>query len=202
MFPVAYDDNETGGMVGVVSFVRQPGRGAIHMPGRFGAGVRDVVEVAVTWATTQVRALWWWLGRPVSGGRRRFPPALLWRSTETLVVGFSSGHRGCIDGGSLGAATALSLVSMLTRRRVKPAVAVTGLVDLSGNVLHVAGLRGKLWACWKREVQVDMLLVPQETLAEFRIESLPSPELRDYATRVLRGVRTMTDVIRLAILGR
>ena len=197
LFPVSHDGNSAG-IVGVVSLVCRPGRGGIRVPGRVGAGVMDAVEVAVSWASSQLRGLWRWLGRSRKGTRRRCP-ARLWRSNETLLISFGTGHRGSVIGGSLGPATALSLVSILTRRPVKPTVAVTGLLDLRGNVLGVGSLQAKLRAC--KEGGIETLLVPATTLAVLRIESLPV-DLRDYAYRSLRGVQTMTDVIRLCIQGQ
>lgn len=181
------------------------------MPGQLGPGVRDAVEVAVSWAASQLKPLWRWLGHRPGGSskgggeggrrRRRCAPAVLWRSSETLMVSFSSSHGRCLEGMSLGPATALSLVAMATRRRVKQTVAVTGLLDLSGNVLGVAGLRAKLRACLASGIET--LLVPQETMAELSSieESLPA-DLRDYAYRAVRGVSTMLDVIQLSIQGR
>jgi ATP-dependent Lon protease len=88
---------------------------------------------------------------------------------------------------------------MLTRRPVKEKVAVTGVLDLSGNILQVDGLREKLTAC--QEADIETLLVPELSLADFSIESLPA-DLRYYAYKALRGVRTMTDVILLSIQGQ
>jgi ATP-dependent Lon protease len=88
---------------------------------------------------------------------------------------------------------------MLVRRQAKRTVAMTGVLDLQGNVLPVTGLQGKLRGCQVLDF-IDTLLVPEASLARLSIDSLPA-DLRDYARRVLRGVRTMTDVIQLAIEG-
>lgn len=102
-------------------------------------------------------------------------------------------------GDSLGVAAAMSLVCMALKRRPKPGVVVTGALSLTGRVLDVGGLAGKLQGCMREGSQT--LLVPSSTLQHLDAASLPTEELRQYAGRALRGYSTLLEALELAILG-
>lgn len=188
-YAALWQSEDSGNLWGVVAHT-YPGNGRICMPGRFDADVMDGLDVAISWVSSQVGPLCRWL----DGGRKR---SLLWRSDETLYI-YCTGRYAPLGGRSVTAAIALSLVCMLTKRRARQTVVLTGNMDLRGNMLEVEGLQGKLRACQARGMET--FLVPEASLAKLNIEELPQ-DLQAYARRVLRGVRTMTDVIQLSIEG-
>ena len=190
LFPVCTGEEE-GSILGVVSVIR-PGNGSMVVPGRVENDVMEAAQVATSWACSQVGPLCRWL-RPASLKHRK----VLWRAHETLVV-YISRPADLKRGDALTVATALSLVSLLTRRQIDEKVAMTSGMDLRGNILDVGGLLGKIRACMK--AGIDTLLVPQVSLQRLSIDALPV-DLRDYARSALQGVRTITEVIRLAIEG-
>jgi ATP-dependent Lon protease len=53
----------------------------------------------------------------------------------------------------------MALVSLLTRRPAKPAVAMTGELTLSGTILQIAGLREKLLAAQRAGMRT--VVIPQ-----------------------------------------
>lgn len=179
---------------GATSSMRSEASGGEH--GALGRLMRlslccPVCQVAVSWVSSQVRPLCQWLG----GGKR----TVLWRPGEETISIYCTNSHVSLSGRSVAAAFALSLVCMLVKRPASRSVAVTGNLDLAGNILEVEGLQGKLRACQRHEV--DLLLVPAASLAALSIYSLPA-DLRAYARRALRGVKTMTDVIRACIVGQ
>jgi hypothetical protein len=153
------------------------------------------MQVAVSWVASQVGPLCRWLAGHTQTSSHC---SALWHADECISIYRAGNHRE-LSGSSVSVCIALSLVCMLVRRQVKPTVVVTGTLDLRGNVLEVGGLQGKLRGCQKVE-SLTMLLVPEASLARLSIDSLPA-DLREYAHRVLRGVRTMTEVIQLALEG-
>lgn len=64
---------------------------------------------------------------------------------------------------SLAVSVALSLVCFATGRTYDQSVAVTGAMDLCGNIEDVAGLEGKIEVCQRKKLA--RLLVPATTLA-------------------------------------
>jgi ATP-dependent Lon protease len=187
---------EDNGTLIVVVAATRPGEGGVVMPGQYDTDSMHGMQVAVSWAASQVGPLRHWLAPTNPGLRRR---SELWHTGEQLSI-YRTGNQQKLYGPSVSVCIALSLVCMLVRRQAKRTVAMTGNLDLRGSVLEVEGLQGKLRGCQQLDY-IDTLLVPEASLARLSIDSLPA-DLRDYARRVLRGVRTMTDVIQLAIEGQ
>lgn len=82
------------------------------------------------------------------------------------------------EGSSAGLTIAMALLSLLTRRPAKPAVAMTGELTLSGTILQIAGLREKLLAAQRAGVAtviipkanaVDLAGMDQEMLERIEI---------------------------------
>lgn len=104
-------------------------------------------------------------------------------------------------GQSLGVAAALSLVCMVTGRAPRQDVAVTGAMDMRGNVLSVSGLEGKLRAC--KAGGLSALLAPEPAVVAVLAEDsdlLPA-DLREYAAQALLPYRSMVDAIQHVIRG-
>ena len=83
------------------------------------------------------------------------------------------------DGPSAGVVMVVALVSLLTDRPVRPNVALTGEITLSGVLLPIGGLKEKVIAA--RRSGVHELVVPVEN----------EPNLRDEVPDHLRGDMTI-----------
>jgi|GEM_PF-2944342 len=68
------------------------------------------------------------------------------------------------DGPSAGVALFLAMLSLASGRPVRPDVAVTGELDLSGRVLPVGGIRAKCLAA--ERAQMALVLVPRDNRAD------------------------------------
>ncbi|NNE65669.1 MAG: endopeptidase La [Pyrinomonadaceae bacterium] len=78
------------------------------------------------------------------------------------------------DGPSAGITMATALVSVLSGRKVRKDVAMTGEITLRGNVLPVGGVKEKLLAATRAKIKTVILPAPNER----NLEDLPQ-EIRD-----------------------
>jgi ATP-dependent Lon protease len=69
------------------------------------------------------------------------------------------------DGPSAGIAIAASLLSTLCRKPLRPGIAMTGELTLTGRVLPIGGLKGKLLAAIRN--RMEKVLLPAENLSEW-----------------------------------
>jgi ATP-dependent Lon protease len=99
------------------------------------------------------------------------------------------------DGPSAGITMATALASLLTERPVRPRLAMTGEVTLSGDVLPIGGVKEKVLAA--KRVGIETILLPAEN--KQNVEEDLKPEQLEGVT--LHYVRTMEEVLELALPG-
>jgi ATP-dependent Lon protease len=97
------------------------------------------------------------------------------------------------DGPSAGIALATSMASALTRKPVRRDVAMTGEITLRGRVLPIGGLKEKILAAHRGEVQ--KVLIPMENKKD--IEEIPKRILKKVE---LVPVEHMDQVLREALV--
>ena len=97
------------------------------------------------------------------------------------------------DGPSAGITMAAALVSMLTDRRVRPNLAMTGEITLTGQVLPVGGIKEKVLAAKRSGVRE--VILPFENEVNVR-EDLKSEQIGDMQ---IHYVKTMEEVVDLAL---
>ncbi len=99
------------------------------------------------------------------------------------------------DGPSAGVAMAVALASLLTGRKVKPAVAMTGEITLSGRVLPIGGVKEKVLAA--KRSGIKHVILPDKN----------EKDLLEIPTRVKKGLKfhfvdKIDQAIDMAIDGR
>ena len=100
------------------------------------------------------------------------------------------------DGPSAGITVATSIASALLRKRVKRNLAMTGEITLRGKILSIGGLKEKIIAAHRGEIQ--RVLIPQDNKKD--IEEIPPRVLKKVE---LVPIRHMDEVLKEAlILGK
>ncbi len=96
------------------------------------------------------------------------------------------------DGPSAGITLATALVSLLTNRPIRPRLAMTGEITLSGRVLPVGGIKEKVLAAHR--AGITTVILPRQN-EKALLEDVPA-EVR--ATLSVHLVSTVADVLRIA----
>jgi ATP-dependent Lon protease len=130
-----------GGDMLFVEATRMPGTHTLTLTGQLGEVMKESAQTALAWVRSHAREL---------GVARDF-----WEHSDIHV------HvpAGAIpkDGPSAGVTMVTALVSLLTGRTVRPALAMTGEVSLSGRVLPVGGIKEKVLAAHRAGVRTVIL---------------------------------------------
>ncbi len=96
------------------------------------------------------------------------------------------------DGPSAGITICTSLISLLTGRKIRSEVAMTGEVTLSGRILPIGGLKEKLLAA--KRGKIETIIIPEKN----------KKDLKEIPKQILKGVtikfaKTLDDVVKVAI---
>lgn len=97
------------------------------------------------------------------------------------------------DGPSAGVTMVTALASLLSRRRVKQRLAMTGEVTLTGQVLPVGGIKEKVLAAYRAGVRT--LILPKENQKDYK-EDIPE-EIREQLE--VHFVNSVKQVLKLAL---
>jgi ATP-dependent Lon protease len=167
-----------GGDVLFIEAGRMPGGGkGLIMTGQLGSVMQESVQAALTW----VRA---------NAERYGIDPDLFKSSDIHVHVPAGAIPK---DGPSAGITMAAALVSMLTGRRIRPNVAMTGEITLTGQVLPIGGIKEKVLAAKRSGVREVILPFENEVNVK---EDLKSEQIGDVE---LHFVRTVEEVMNLAL---
>jgi ATP-dependent Lon protease len=133
----------TGGDILFIEATRMKGGKNLTLTGQLGDVMKESAQAALSWARAHASAL---------GIRPDY-----WETSDIHI------HvpAGAIpkDGPSAGVALVTALVSLMTRRPVRPKVAMTGEITLSGRVLPVGGIKEKVLAA--RRAGVETVILPR-----------------------------------------
>src|ERR1700729_2190910 len=167
-----------GGDVLFIEAGRMPGgnKGLI-MTGQLGPVMQESVQAALTWVR----------GNAVKYG---IDPEMFKASDIHIHVPAGAIPK---DGPSAGITMASALLSMLTERRVKPNLAMTGEITLTGQVLPVGGIKEKGLAAKRSGGREVILPFENEVNVREDLKSEQIGEMRIYY------VKTMEEVADLAL---
>ena len=97
------------------------------------------------------------------------------------------------DGPSAGITMAAALASLLTGRQVKPEVAMTGEITLTGRVLPVGGIKEKVLAA--RRAGISSVIVPADNRKDV-MEDVPEDVRRELN---IEFVQSVDEVFKIAL---
>ena len=166
-----------GGDILFIEATRMKGNHTLTLTGQLGDVMKESVQAALSWVRSHAAEV---------GIAPDF-----WETSDIHV------HvpAGAIpkDGPSAGITMTTALVSLLTGRRVRPGLAMTGEVSLAGRVLPVGGIKEKVLAAHRAGVRT--VILPKRNEKNL-LEDVPA-EVRERLT--IHLVDSVADVIRLAL---
>lgn len=101
------------------------------------------------------------------------------------------------DGPSAGAALTLAIYSLLTNRKIRHDVAMTGEINLEGNVTEIGGLEEKLEGA--KRAGVKLALIPQKNIRHLEKIKERNKSLLDNTFKVV-AISTFKDVVEHALV--
>ena len=148
----------TGGEVLFVEATAMPGDGKLTITGQLGDVMRESAQAALSW---------------VRGHQEELAPNLgeEWFAEHEIHVHVPAGAVPK-DGPSAGVAMATALSSLVSAKPVRPDVAMTGEITLTGQVLPIGGLKEKSLAA--QRAGIKRIIVPERNRGD--VEEIPDHE--------------------------
>ncbi len=167
----------SGGDVLFVEANAMKGKGGFTMTGQIGQVMQESMQAALTW---------------VRSNADRLGVAEDFFASHDIHIHVPAGAIPK-DGPSAGVTMATALVSLLTKKRITPLLAMTGEITLSGNVLPVGGIKEKVLAAKRAGVR-DVIL-PAEN--KMNVEEDLSPEQLENLT--VHYVKTIEEAFSVSL---
>jgi ATP-dependent Lon protease len=167
-----------GGDVLFIESTRMPSsRGGLTVTGQLGDVMRESVTAALSYIKSHAKEL-------------KLEPEIFEKSEIHVHVPAGAVPK---DGPSAGITMLTALTSLLTGRKVKQRLAMTGEVTLTGQVLPIGGVKEKVLAAHRAGVQT--LILPDDNKKDY-LEEVPE-EIRALLTA--HFVKNAEQVLRLAL---
>ena len=175
----------TGGDILFIEASRMKGEKTITMTGQLGNVMQESVKAALTWVRAHTAEL-------------RIDEDFFSKSDIHIHVPAGSIPK---DGPSAGVTMVTTLVSLLTGRPVRPKLAMTGEITLSGKVLPVGGIKEKVLAAHR--LGIREVILPRENEKNVK-EDLPPEIARDIQFHFVGRIAEVIEValnMKLSNLG-
>ncbi len=165
-----------GGDILFIEATAMPGKGGLTLTGQLGDVMKESATAALSWVRSRSSEL-------------NIPEDYF--SRHDLHIHLPAGAIPK-DGPSAGVTLTTALVSLVTGRRVRPDVAMTGEISLRGLVLPVGGIKEKVLAA--KRAGLKEILLPKRNQRDFH-------EISEHLTAglTIHFVEKMDEVLRLAL---
>ena len=165
-----------GGEILFIEATRMPGKGNLLLTGSLGEVMKESAQTAVSYLRSQAKLLGLDLADYAKYDLHIHVPA---GATPK-------------DGPSAGVTLVAALASLLTRRRVRSDVAMTGEISLRGRVMRVGGIKEKVLAAAR--FGIKQLILPEQNRADW--SEVPE-EVRQKLQ--VHFIRHISDLLPLAL---
>jgi len=142
-----------GGEILFIEGSRMKGKGSLILTGSLGEVMQESAQAALSFVKTHAKSL-------------RIDQEEFEKNDIHIHVPSGATPK---DGPSAGVTLAIALVSLLTRRKVRPYVASTGEISLRGKVLAVGGIKEKMLAAMRARIKT--VLLPDRNMHD--LEEIP-----------------------------
>ena len=166
----------TGGDVLFIEATRMPGSKGFQLSGQLGEVMQESAKAALSYVRSRAKKL-------------HIDPDFFQNTDIHLHVPAGAQPK---DGPSAGVTMVTALVSLLTRKLIKPHVGMTGEITLRGQVLPVGGIKEKVLAAHRAGLRTVILPLRNEV----DLEELPK-EVKTKLT--FKFVRTIDEVLKYAL---
>jgi ATP-dependent Lon protease len=138
-----------GGEILFIEATRMPGKGGLLLTGSLGEVMKESAQTAVSYLRSQAKSL----GIDMADYAK-----------YDLHIHVPAGATPK-DGPSAGVTVVVALASLLTRRRVRSDVAMTGEISLRGRVMRVGGIKEKVLAAAR--FGIKQVILPEQCRADW-----------------------------------
>src|SRR5499427_5920362 len=168
-----------GGEILFIEATRMPGKGGLLLTGSLGEVMKESAQTALSYLRSQSKTL----GIDLSDYNK-----------YDIHIHVPAGATPK-DGPSAGVTVVVALASLLTRRRVRSDVAMTGEISLRGRVMRVGGIKEKVLAAAR--FGIKQVLLPEQN----------SPDWTDVPAEVrekvkVHFIRHISELLPLALLTK
>ncbi|KAJ6475802.1 Lon protease C-terminal proteolytic domain-containing protein [Mycena vitilis] len=147
------------GAVMPVEAISMPGKGGLQLTGKLGEVIRESAHISLSWVKSHAQEL----GITTADGGS-------FLDTRDIHVHMPEGSIGK-EGPSAGTAIVSAFVSLFTRTKINPDIAMTGEISLVGQVLPVGGLKEKILAAHR--AGITTIIAPGANRADIE-ENVPA----------------------------
>ncbi|MFO0573809.1 MAG: endopeptidase La [Polyangia bacterium] len=164
-----------GGDILFIEATAMPGKGKLSLTGKLGDVMKESAQAAMSWVRAHSQEL-------------GIDPSFFESVDIHLHV-----PQGAIskDGPSAGVAMLSAIVSLLTNRRVRSNVAMTGEVTLRGAVLPVGGIKSKVLAAHR--AGITTVILPERNAKD--LIEVPEEVRKDLTFIKVNNVRAVLDAV-------
>ncbi|MBN2723032.1 MAG: endopeptidase La [Deltaproteobacteria bacterium] len=165
----------TGGDIIFIESRKMKGKGGLTLTGHLGDVMKESAQAALSYIKSEASSL-------------KIDPELFEKIDIHIHVPAGAVPK---DGPSAGITMFSSLLSLITGRKIRHDIAMTGEITLQGRILPIGGIKEKSLAAHRANIRT--LLIPFENSKD--IDEIPDEAKKDMKIVLVKHVREITDII-------